>query len=288
VSLVVLLPLVGQHVLRDAKDLFLFATVNQYVERDLPDSVNTVYWSLTTEWHFYLLVPVVAYVMLRVGAARALLLALGLSIAWYALGPPLGLPAGFVFGRLDQFVAGAFAAELVGRAQRGESSPLLRALSWRGVLPLAGAAVLALGTYHGSTMARPRDIWFDVLLHPLVGLCVAGALVALCTRDGRTSTRLQSRPLRLAGLVSYSLYLWHAPILEHGLRWTGVRAPFGVVDAVAVAAVLAVCAGVACASYVLVERPFLTRRGTPAPRGAILTSAARSARVEVRPRAAVS
>jgi hypothetical protein len=66
-SLVVLVPLVGAQLMHEPRRLALFATLNSYVQYRLPGRVNMVYWSLTTEWHFYVLVPLVAWLMLRFG-----------------------------------------------------------------------------------------------------------------------------------------------------------------------------------------------------------------------------
>ncbi len=72
--------------------------------------------------------------------------------------------------------------------------------------------------------------------------------------------------LRLAGLLSFSLYLWHYPILKFGMQ----RVDFGddvasVATAVCVLALcLAVVMFVTVASYLLVERPFVQRRATVA------------------------
>jgi peptidoglycan/LPS O-acetylase OafA/YrhL len=99
------------------------------------------------------------------------------------------------------------------------------------------------------------------------------ALVALPRpATGRPSilvTLLESRPLFLAGLASYSLFLWHEPITrllaEHGLT-VGGRAGF-----LTNIGVVAVVSGVlAAATYRFVERPALARKvgGTMGPRRA--------------------
>jgi peptidoglycan/LPS O-acetylase OafA/YrhL len=261
VSLLVLVPLVAPTLLRQPRHLLLFVTVNQYVVRTLPDQVNTVLWSLTTEWHFYLLVPLVALLARRFGSWVLLGACLVTSVAWAAHGPPFGLPTGFIFGRLDQFVAGAVAADLVHRARRGDTTRVAHVLSTRVAGVTAALAVLAIGTYHGSTFGVGRGNWFDPFLHPLFGLCVAAALVSLCANSARrSSTVFASKPLRFAGLVSYSLYLWHVPILLAGFAWLGVRAPLDARDGVFIALVLACCVVVAVLSYTFVERPFLQRR----------------------------
>jgi peptidoglycan/LPS O-acetylase OafA/YrhL len=80
---------------------------------------------------------------------------------------------------------------------------------------------------------------------------------------------LESRPLFLAGLASYSLFLWHEPVTrllaEHGLT-VGGRA--GLVTNIGVVAV--VSGVLAAATYRLVERPALARKvgGTVDPRRA--------------------
>jgi peptidoglycan/LPS O-acetylase OafA/YrhL len=278
VSLLVLVPLSAPALLTEPKHLALLGTVNGYVLPDLPGRVDTVYWSLTTEWHFYLLVPLVALVMVKVGKWPALAACVGLSVWWWHLPHhPFGLPASFVFGRLDQFVAGAVAATLVDAVQRGHGSALARALRRRGVGTFVIVAVLGLGMYHGSTFGRMRGNWFDPFVHPIVGLLVAVGLVGLCTRTRGEANLFSSRTLRLAGLLSYSLYLWHYPILEHGLRWFGVVTPIGAMDVLIVALLLALSAAAAVLAYVLVERPFLlrkTRSRAPTPDEARTTMSA--------------
>ena len=46
------------------------ATVQQYVVPSLPSEVNVVYWSLTTEVHFYVLAPFFALALARFGGRR--------------------------------------------------------------------------------------------------------------------------------------------------------------------------------------------------------------------------
>ena len=142
VSLIVLVPLVGASLLDHPKRLIAFATLNQYVKFWLPDKLNPVTWSLTTEWHFYLLVPLVAWLLTRIGRWTVLGGCLVLTIVWW-LHTPLLLPSSFVFGRLDQFVVGA----IVGQLARETPAPRAGARSRRApmVLPAAIAGLFALG-----------------------------------------------------------------------------------------------------------------------------------------------
>ncbi|MGH8990001.1 MAG: acyltransferase family protein, partial [Acidimicrobiia bacterium] len=117
-SLAVLLPLAGS-ALFSAPDgwgrVALLATLQGYVVKDLPGQVNLVYWSMTTEVHFYLVLPAVAWVLRRHGARVLLPACLATTLAW-RLWVAGDLPDSWLLGRLDQFVAGMVAAGLVAAA----------------------------------------------------------------------------------------------------------------------------------------------------------------------------
>ncbi|MGQ0824391.1 MAG: acyltransferase family protein [Actinomycetota bacterium] len=256
--LVVLIPLLGQTqpLFDHPKRLFAFVTLNQYLRWWLPERVNPVTWSLTTEWHFYVLVPLVVWLLARVGRLPLLAACLAGSILWW-LHTPYLLPDSFVFGRLDQFVAGAVVGQLALAHRRGESSALVCWARSRHVFAGACIAIVALGTYHGASLGLASQPIVDALVHPLVGLGAATALLHILTTP--RSTALAHPVLRWFGTISFGLYLWHYPILDRGLRWTRTQMPNpSIVATMAAAAVLcALSVGAATASYVFVERPFL-------------------------------
>jgi peptidoglycan/LPS O-acetylase OafA/YrhL len=82
-SLIVLLALIARPVLQNPRHVLLFFSLNEYVRFVLPARVNTVYWSLTVEWHFYLLVPLIAFLMTRIGRWTVLAGTLFLSFMWW-------------------------------------------------------------------------------------------------------------------------------------------------------------------------------------------------------------
>src|SRR5690606_19585969 len=62
---------------------------------------------------------------------------------------------------------------------------------------------------------------------------------------------LQLRPMVYLGLISYSLYLWHWPLIVFTRFWTGLEPLRPWIPALLVASLLA-----ASASYHFIEQPF--------------------------------
>ena len=105
---------------------------------------------------------------------------------------------------------------------------------------------------------------FDLWIEPLSGLLLGILLFCLVARPS-ASTVLAGPTLRGAGLVSYSLYLWHYPILATSVAWFDVGAePLMAVPAVLVG--LVASAAVTAVSYRWIERPLLYGRTTTAER----------------------
>ena len=114
----------------------------------------------------------------------------------------------------------------------------------------------------------PQRLAYETQLLPTAFALVAGIFV-VCAVTGETvvAKGLSLRPVVFLGRISYSLYLWHLPLL---VGFAGVDRELGLptIAAVALAVVLASC------SRKFVELPYLLRRteagtgrleGTPAP-----------------------
>ncbi|MGH8975161.1 MAG: acyltransferase family protein, partial [Acidimicrobiia bacterium] len=228
--------------------------------------VNLVYWSLTTEVHFYLALPAVAWALRRYGARRLLPACLAVAVVW-RLWVHGDLPDSWLLGRIDQFVAGMAAAGLVAAADAGRPGAWVRRLSSPWAPWLCGGLLLAVGVYHGSRFSATGPQPLQVLVHPVAGLLIAALLVRTVVAGrtaGATTTALSA-----VGAVSFSLYLWHYPVLHHGLRLFDLAQPGTPALAVAAGLVVlvAVSGALAVLSYRWVERPFLARKPAfvPAP-----------------------
>src|SRR5687768_50557 len=111
---------------------------------------------------------------------------------------------------MEQFALGAAVGDLVRAHDRGEASRLVAFLQRRGLGALLGLALVGLGTYQGAILDGIGHGPFSKLLHPAVALVVAAMFVRILTRPRPEASRtsyLEHPGLRLAGLVSYGVYL---------------------------------------------------------------------------------
>jgi peptidoglycan/LPS O-acetylase OafA/YrhL len=213
-------------------------------------------WSLVVELCFYLLLPLLAFAVARLAGGsrvRAGAILVGLALASLALrvvtiydADPvdplwrLNLPATFLF-----FVPGMLLA-LVRVSWEERRPDWLRGNLARGDLWILATiplwALVVLGSYS-------LDFLVGAAAFLIIGACV------LPLRTGPVANALQWRPLAVVGVASYSLYLWHVPVIK-ALIDGGVPTGFAVLTLIAVP----ICVVVAVASYRAIESPFLRLR----------------------------
>jgi peptidoglycan/LPS O-acetylase OafA/YrhL len=200
----------------------LFASNVLTVVHGWPDRVVAHLWSLAVEEHFYLLWPLlVLWVPVRRLAAVTIAVALA-SAGTRAWGLAHGLDASDVyvltFTRLDGLALGSALAALEASGVQPER--------WRRLAaPLAIACALALA----MLVALGRGHWgawsHELLVAGLFALAAGGAsalAAVLGVGPGHVVGRaLRLRPLRVAGRLSYGMYLFHMPLVEaaHRAGW---------------------------------------------------------------------
>lgn len=217
-------------------------------------------WSLAVEAQFYLLYPLLLLALkgrpgATAGAIAGIAAASFASSAWGTAHAPAAtfylLPS-----RAWELLAGStLALALPARDRVGAEGPLDIDPRWAVLLVAAGLAAIAAPVFgYGAATPFPGV----AALPP----CLGAVLVILGgSRPNRLSACLGAQPLAWLGRISYSLYLWHWPLLVMVRYGRGTDLPLATRLLLLATTVL-----LSAASHALIERPFIAGRVLPSRR----------------------
>jgi peptidoglycan/LPS O-acetylase OafA/YrhL len=241
-------------------------------------------WSLGVEEQFYIFFPMVVLLLFRLSRARgqneeenrksifrtvlfltALSCALsvlatlsnttvGLRHPWMHLGGGSGEAFYLLPHRAWELAAGILMAIYEARADGGaESASLYGGWRFSNLRATAGAVALLVSIFlYGPSTMFPGAAAI---------LPVMGAVLVLSAQDAWLNRKiLSSPPFRWIGLISYSWYLWHWPLMSFGNTVTDKPLRSGTMVLLALVAL-----GCAWLSYRFIEQPFRNSKTAPAP-----------------------
>jgi peptidoglycan/LPS O-acetylase OafA/YrhL len=214
-------------------------------------------WSLAAEEQFYIVWPLLLLVLVRRGGirlvGRVLIVLLVVAVAY----------------RLQLLLRGASVERIYYGPDTHADSLLIGCVvgCWfvRGHLPRfafsAGARKVSIALSLGAVLSAaallghvPSRLAYELQLVPTVFAVAAGVFIVCAALGGSAIARgLSVGPLVFLGRISYSVYLWHLPLL---VAFAGMDREFGLRTVAAVVAAILV----ATASRYLIELPFLARR----------------------------
>lgn len=197
-----------------SQNWYLLATSVDYLAEDNAPTAVQHYWSLAVEEQFYLLWPLVIAALWWFAVSRnlmprrlalggvSLIVALSCTYSIYLTFVDPGVAYFSTFTRAWELALGAVVALVPAPRERLSSSLAGAAIAWTGI-----AGVIAAGIVYDSSTPFPG---YQASL-PVVSTALV-IWIAATSRFSPT-TWLSSKPFKFIGDHSYSIYLWHWPII---------------------------------------------------------------------------
>ncbi|GAA5047469.1 acyltransferase [Nocardia callitridis] len=243
------------------------ALLQVFVPLTLTDGLTQM-WSLSVEVAFYLVLPLLAFAVVRLRGrnarwrAPAIIALAVVSSCWNFL--PVPTPDAihsdnWLPGYLPWFAAGMLLAELVELAAeqraRGVSPKWLRllgnqALMWSIAAVAFGLSATDLGGPAGLTHADPWQYVAKMVLGTIIGFGLLAPLVL----DDAPHRWLESRVAATIGRWSYGIFLWHLVVLSMVFPIFGI-VPFNGRFGYVLVLTVVLTVPIAAASYALIEEP---------------------------------
>jgi peptidoglycan/LPS O-acetylase OafA/YrhL len=216
------------------------------------------YWSLAVEEQFYLVWPVLIFLLsprkiLQI-IAGACVFSLALRIAFMVFHAPADIYYRNTLARMDTLLIGAACAFLL----RNDAvvHRLRRYAAWLWLLP-----VVLLFIWRAPLPMTPARVTLEKTIgFTAIALCYAGLLVSVVLTMGSKSMLQRffaSRMMRLFGRYSYGTYIWHLLVAQLVLKAETSVLHVKVPTIVNIPILIAAAIALGMCSYILVERPFL-------------------------------
>lgn len=171
--------------------------------------LNPPLWSLGVEIWFSILFPAMILAFRRWGPVRTLLAATALS--WVSRGLGLALSPGHPILPLTMGLTANLEIFALGMALAQAYVVGIR-VRWPQLVTLGGAALVALSLVTAEAAGR----WVQIPFADVVALGFAAMIAGLLSLEaGWLRAAFANRPVQVLGMMCFSLYVWHEPLLRH-------------------------------------------------------------------------
>jgi peptidoglycan/LPS O-acetylase OafA/YrhL len=251
-------------------DVLPYALLLQNVWPSPAPALNGVWWTLPVEFNFYLLLPMLCALLFAAMKRSRLVTCVALiacsiliELLWrrYQLDrlgparvPELVILVGQLPGVLSCFIAGFVCAAIVSAERQARAS-----IRKADVTFVLGAVIVLSSMWIGHL--NFQTYWSGSFVYyissPVTALGSACLIWGCYARSRIATLLLSNRIVHALGVVSYSLYLWHPPMIEWWIRAFSSNTTEGSRAWFYAFAVIASTILVSTISYWLIERPSL-------------------------------
>lgn len=231
--------------------------------------LNGVWWTLPVEFSFYLALPFLALLLqpgrgwwLITGSLFVMVAWRFAVVTWLADAPvPQRVVAAYQLpGALDMFGLGMLAAMV--QVNRARLPAWARHLLGHHVLPVVALMMILISAYWlaGDRQHYWANYPIFYLWTPVVSLATALLVLSGVNGNALTLALFGNRVIVFMGVISYSFYLWHLPVIDGLLAIRGVTDAVGrgFVPILLLSALLSTI--LSALTYLVVERPAMRRR----------------------------
>ncbi|WP_164996735.1 acyltransferase family protein [Vibrio anguillarum] len=243
---------------KSLKAAMLFQSNIYFSSEDTYDAAASIYkpllhtWSLSVEWQFYLIFPIVFLCINKIARTHALMIFFALSVfsflysSWiveYSPNSAFYLLQSRCWELLCGGIVAIFESEKVRLREKFIISRFCSTISVGSILVILASLIFIDHTY-----SHPSYITLLPVLATMIYIYSSG--------EHEVSTKvLAYKPIVFFGVVSYSLYLWHQPIFTF-YRFN-VEEKIGFLP---LAAMLALIFLLSVMTYYFIERPFRLKK----------------------------
>lgn len=223
-----------------------FSTLDDYFGASSNENPLLHTWTLAVEMQFYFFLPVLLLVFRNKRILLGILICAIIALVGYSTIEIMKGNKGDMYysllSRSPEFFIGVVASLL-----NVEEKDFVKRNS------LAISSIGAIGIFLCAFFLNENSPFPGILA---VIPCLATAMI-LVSRENKLNTWLSNKMIVFVGEISYSIYLWHWPIMAF-LRYHNDRYEFTAMESLII---IALTVGASLFSYYLIERPLRGRKG---------------------------